>query len=301
MEQKRRPLRKKRRSPLIQFLPYIIIVVIAAVLIVAVVVVTDKQEGGRQESQHVQTDAAGGESLGIVDEGENPMQILSAANETDENGNVIQGQTADGLDTNHQILNLIQTYFQAEKDGDADTLNSIMEAAAPITQEQLDLTNEIITDYQNIVCYIINGLDSRSWVTYISYDIEFINVEQTAPSLDRFIVRQNDDGTLYIDMTPADEDLSTYLEEVRGRSDVRQLYTDVNNRYIQACNSSQELTNLVQMLNEGSLEMYESESGESQQAESETNPAETGGEEITSQETAETAEESGTLQQNEEE
>ena len=91
MEQKRRPLRKKRRSPLIQFLPYIIIVVIAAVLIVAVVVVTDKQEGGRQESQHVQTDAAGGESLGIVDEGENPMQILSAANETDENGNVIQG------------------------------------------------------------------------------------------------------------------------------------------------------------------------------------------------------------------
>ena len=71
------------------------------------------------------------------------------------------------------------------------------------------------------------------------------------------IVREKEDVTMYIDMNPVNEEWNTYLEEIRSRSDVRQLYTDVNNRYIQACNASEELSDLVEMLNKGSLEMYE--------------------------------------------
>lgn len=262
MEQKRRPLKKKKKSPLIQFLPYIIIVIIAAALIVAVIVITDKKDeqrgNGVQETQANQTQEDADGSGQEVSKPEGSMQVLSVAEEQESAGeeNGETQETAE-LDTNQRILGLIQTYFQAEEDGDAETLNQIVDTPNPVTEEHLNMINEIIVDYQNIVCYVIDGLDDSSWVTYISYDIQFLNVEQTAPSLDRFIIRQKEDGTMYIDMRPMDEEMNTYLEEVRSRSDVRQLYTDVNNRYIQACNASEELSNLVEMLNKGSLEMYE--------------------------------------------
>ena len=274
MEQKRRPLRKKKKNPLIQFLPYIIIVIIAAVLIVAVIVITDKKDEERgKTAQETQAEQTGAIQDGSGQNQEGSMQVLTltegADAEDQENG---ETQSAGELDTNQKILNLIPTYFQAEEEGDADTLNQIVDTPNPVTEEHLQQINEIIMDYQNIICYVIDGLDDSSWVTYISYDIKFLNVDQTAPSLDRFIIRQRDDGTMYIDMHPVDEDMNTYLEEVRNRSDVRQLYTDVNNRYIQACNSSEELSDLVDMLNRGSLEMYEQE--------------ETGGTEESGEETA---------------
>ncbi len=248
MEQKRRPLKKKKRSPLLQFLPYIIIVMIAAALIVAVIVITDKKDeqkgNSNQQTQTTQSDS------GLNQENES-MQVLTVDEENTEM------QDSAELDSNQKILNLMQSYFQAEEEGDAEKLNQLVDSPNPVTQEHLDMLNEIITDYQNIVCYVMNGLDPSSWVTYISYDIKFLNVDQTAPSLNRYIVREKEDGTMYIDMNPVNEEWNTYLEEIRSRSDVRQLYTDVNNRYIQACNASEELSDLVEMLNKGSLEMYE--------------------------------------------
>lgn len=280
MEQKRRPLKKKRKSPLIQFLPYIIIVIIAAALIVAVIVITDRKDekNGNQQTQSTQlSDATQSAQDGS-------MQVLSVDEEQNPSGDASgESQDLGELDTNHKILNLIQTYFEAEEVGDADTLNQIVDTPNPVTKEHLDMLNEIIVDYQNIVCYVIEGLDDSSWVTYISYDIKFLNVDQTAPSLNRFIIREKEDGTMYIDMQPVDQEMNTYLEEVRNRSDVRQLYTDVNNRYIQACNASEDLNDLVEMLNKGSLEMYEQ--GGTETSEEETTLAGGETEEQTEEET----------------
>ena len=80
MEQKRRPLKKKRKSPLIQFLPYIIIVIIAAALIVAVIVITDRKDekNGNQQTQSTQLSDAnqsaqdGSMQVLSVDEGRRP-------------------------------------------------------------------------------------------------------------------------------------------------------------------------------------------------------------------------------------
>lgn len=271
MEQKRRPLKKKRKSPLIQFLPYIIIVVIAAALIVAVIVITDRKD----EANEVKQTQVPQETNSSQDMAEGSMQVLNVEeNQGDMDAN---GETNNSgeLDTNQKIMNLIQSYFQAEEEGDAETLNQIMDTPNPVTKEHLDMLNEIIVDYQNIVCYVIEGLDDTSWITYISYDIKFLNVDQTAPSLNRFIIRQKEDGTMYIDMRPVDEKTNTYLEEVRNRSDVRQLYTDVNNRYIQACNASEDLNDLVEMLNKGSLEMYEQDKTEINETQTSTDTDET--------------------------
>lgn len=271
MEKKRRPLKKKRKSPLIQFLPYIIIVVIAAALIVAVIVITDRKD----EANEVKQTQVPQETNSSQDMAEGSMQVLNVEeNQGDMDAN---GETNNSgeLDTNQKIMNLIQSYFQAEEEGDAETLNQIMDTPNPVTKEHLDMLNEIIVDYQNIVCYVIEGLDDTSWITYISYDIKFLNVDQTAPSLNRFIIRQKEDGTMYIDMRPVDEKTNTYLEEVRNRSDVRQLYTDVNNRYIQACNASEDLNDLVEMLNKGSLEMYEQDKTEINETQTSTDTDET--------------------------
>ena len=137
MEQKRRPLRKKKKNPLIQFLPYIIIVIIAAVLIVAVIVITDKKDEERgKTAQETQAEQTGAIQDGSGQNQEGSMQVLTltegADAEDQENG---ETQSAGELDTNQKILNLIQTYFQAEEEGDADTLNQIVDTPNPVTEE----------------------------------------------------------------------------------------------------------------------------------------------------------------------
>ena len=182
MEQKRRPLKKKRKSPLIQFLPYIIIVVIAAALIVAVIVITDRKD----EANEVKQTQVPQETNSSQDMAEGSMQVLNVErNQGDMDAN---GETNNSgeLDTNQKIMNLIQSYFQAEEEGDAETLNQIMDTPNPVTKEHLDMLNEIIVDYQNIVCYVIEGLDDTSWITYISYDIKFFKCGSDGPILKPF-------------------------------------------------------------------------------------------------------------------
>ena len=96
MEQKRRPLKKKRKSPLIQFLPYIIIVVIAAALIVAVIVITDRKD----EANEVKQTQVPQETNSSQDMAEGSMQVLNVEeNQGDMDAN---GETNNSgeLDTN---------------------------------------------------------------------------------------------------------------------------------------------------------------------------------------------------------
>lgn len=103
------------------------------------------------------------------------------------------------LNAHEDVNDLINRYFAAYAAGDIDTLVTL---ASPVSEKEkayISLYSQYVEEYRNINCYTKQGLDSRSYMVAVQIDIKFAGVETTAPGLDFFYVRTNDDGTLYID------------------------------------------------------------------------------------------------------
>lgn len=103
------------------------------------------------------------------------------------------------LNAHEDVNALINQYFTAYASGDIDALTAL---AAPISEKEqayISLYSQYVEEYRNINCYTKQGLDSKSYMVAVQIDIKFAGVETTAPGLDFFYVRTNDDGTLYID------------------------------------------------------------------------------------------------------
>lgn len=103
------------------------------------------------------------------------------------------------LNAHEDVNALINQYFAAYASGDIDTLTSIATPVSEKEQAYISLYSQYVEEYRNINCYTKQGLDSRSYMVAVQIDIKFKDVETTAPGLDFFYVRTNDDGTLYID------------------------------------------------------------------------------------------------------
>ena len=103
------------------------------------------------------------------------------------------------VDANENINALITQYYTAYAAGDVTTLSSIATPISANEQSYIGLFSQYVDEYQNIKCYTKTGLDANSYLVSVSMEIKFTGVDTTAPGLDFFYVRTNDDGTLYID------------------------------------------------------------------------------------------------------
>ena len=88
-------------------------------------------------------------------------------------------------------------------------------------------------------------------------EIKFTGVDTTAPGLDFFYVRTNDDGTLYIDnlysqynLANQENALDTSVQSLIGQfeseSDVVELQSEVQTRYDEALTADENLANMIQ-------------------------------------------------------
>ena len=103
------------------------------------------------------------------------------------------------VDANENINALITQYYTAYAAGDVTTLSSIATPISANEQSYIGLFSQYVDEYQNIKCYTKTGLDENSYLVSVSMEIKFTGVDTTAPGLDFFYVRTNDDGSLYID------------------------------------------------------------------------------------------------------
>lgn len=217
----RKQARKKGR--LKQLLPYIAIILVAACLVAAVILVTGRR--------------------GIYDNA-NPSIVeldkSSAPSETD-SGRIEQ-------DTNPEIAALVQRYFEAAKTADADTLNQIVETDTSFDAERLKMESEYIESYSNISCYTIPGIVDGTYIVYVYYEVKFLTIDTKAPSLVRFYICENSDGSMYINRRAMDGEVASYMHEVENWQEIRDLSTDVNNKLKEAIDSDDKLKQFVAML-----------------------------------------------------
>ena len=101
-----------------------------------------------------------------------------------------------GIKVNSKMETNVPNVYAA---GDVTTLSSIATPISANEQSYIGLFSQYVDEYQNIKCYTKTGLDENSYLVSVSMEIKFTGVDTTAPGLDFFYVRTNDDGSLYID------------------------------------------------------------------------------------------------------
>ena len=172
-----------------------------------------------------------------------------------------------------EINELVEAYFEAMENCDIDALAKLVASTESISYDQLVAEKEFVESYDNIICYTLPGLISDTYITYVSYDMKFVNIETAAPCMIRMYICTNDEGSLYINNQDVDTEVAAYMEEINTRDDVKALIASVDEALTAAMAEDEDLNALVAKLqgedDEETEETTEADAEETTEAEEE--------------------------------
>lgn len=161
------------------------------------------------------------------------------------------------VDAHEKVNLLIEQYYTAYAEGDVDMLNMIASPISANEQSYISLFSQYVDEYKNIKCYTKSGLDANSYLVSVSMEIKFAGVETTAPGLDFFYLRTNEQGFLYVDNlysqynlanqeNALDTSVQSLIYEFENDADVIELQSQVQARYDAAVASDESLATMIQ-------------------------------------------------------
>ncbi len=160
------------------------------------------------------------------------------------------------VDAIEEINTLVQNYFTAYAAGDTATLETYATPISEVEKSYITLMSQYVSGYANIQCHTKAGLNEGEYAVSVVYDMQFEGIQTSAPGLDFFYVRTNENGAYYIDnlysqfnLQNREVELDSQIEEYIGvyesQADMVQLCTDVQTRYEQALAADADLLNMV--------------------------------------------------------
>lgn len=149
-----------------------------------------------------------------------------------------------------QVTELIKAYFTAYADCNITDLMSLVDynGGTPITQDELEQRAQIVEEYQDLACYLIEGMAPNSFVVYAAYNVKFYNISASAPTLTRFYVVTADDGTAHIYNGEITVKLNAYLKSVNEYDCIKELSDKVDQALAEACSQDERLEELMKIL-----------------------------------------------------
>ena len=223
---------RKKQNRFLLILPYLGILAVAAALIVAVVIVTSRREGN--DRNIIPT-------LGDLTEAATQAEpdISEAQEETRGDQLNEEGETS-------EISELVSRYFEAIKNADVESLETIIRPAdAHESEEVMKKKAQRSEGYLNIQCYSLPGPAENSYIVYVYYEEKYINIETPAPAMNRFYICRAEDGSYYIDKNARTQEYTDYLAEISQRDDVVSLIDVVNIRLKQALDADPNLNEFM--------------------------------------------------------
>lgn len=187
--------------------------------------------------------------------------IGQAVGSTEEAG---AAEEAYQVDAYEDVNALISQYYTAYASGDLATLTSIATPVSANEQSYITLFGQYVDEYQNIKCYTKSGLDANSYLVSVSMEIKFTGVDTTAPGLDFFYIRTNDQGALYIDNlysqynlanqeNALDTSVQSLIYEFENDTDVMELQSEIQERYDVALATDANLALMIQTTIPGAI------------------------------------------------
>lgn len=229
---------KQRKNNVRGLIPYIV-----SFLAVAGIVALTVTETGQTEKK---------DSISLYGEQESIMIISNNSTgelyNMDISGKMQETEAESAQEGYEEIEALIMRYFRAVTRCSIETLNSIVESSEGISEEKLQEKAKYIQYYNNIVCYIEEGLAEDTYIVYVSYEAKFKQISTMAPNLERFYVERNSDGEVYIYRGDVDGESAAYMQEVEKRQKIIQLTENINQRFLEACRQEKRLVELRDIL-----------------------------------------------------
>lgn len=232
---------KQRKSNVRGLIPYIVSFLAVAGIVVLTVIETGQT--GQTEKK---------DSISLYGENESIM-VISDNNTAelynmDVSGKMQETEAESAREEHEDIEALIMRYFRAVTRCSIETLNSIVESSEGISEEKLQEKAKYIQYYDNIVCYIEEGLAEDTYIVYVSYEAKFKQISTMAPNLERFYVKRNSDGAVYIYRGDVDGESAAYMQEIEKHWEIIRLTEDVNQRFLEACRQEKRLLELRDIL-----------------------------------------------------
>lgn len=128
------------------------------------------------------------------------------------------------------IYALVETYYNAQADGDIETLRSICDTISENDLAYYQALSEYLDRYIDIRVSTKRGLVDGSVVAYVYYRVCFVNHEEEFPGSYMLYICTNEDGGLYIknNFTEAEE---AYIETISSQADVSEFKNRVDVEY----------------------------------------------------------------------
>lgn len=202
---------------------------------------------GQPEAASVQTkEFINKESDRSVDNVANTTSAADRANDT----NISSiSQTEVNQNVESDINELIKTYYDVTKDFNTNILLSNTQKQIDKGKEIFEKKKEIIQTYENVISYIKPGLIENSFIVFTTYDIKLKNIETLVPGMSVVTVVKDDVGKLYLKITPNDDNLDNYINQVAESDDIKKIIDDVNLRLAEALDKDNSLKEFIDYLN----------------------------------------------------
>lgn len=155
----------------------------------------------------------------------------------------------DGTDVYKGIETLVNQYFTATVNDDVDALKSILNQVTEADEQEVLSISERTESYENVKLRLVkSGIESDSYVAFVSYEGKYVGVDTLAPGLISFYICTKPDGSLYI-YNNLDDDTKLYVYTMREEDEeVSALRKEIENAYGQALNSDASLREFVESL-----------------------------------------------------
>lgn len=181
------------------------------------------------------------------------------------------GQTA-GADAQAQIESLILQYRTAFAQADIESLKTIYNTSQVMNAEVITATAQIITGYENTVCYIKDGMDDTSKVVFIYDDLKISGIDTLIPNVAYVYVRQDENGSYYIYPGEYSDsvsdyvystDIQMYINDLIKEDDISEVYGQASDKLTKIMAEDPDAAAFIRQISGGE----EESNGESQSAE----------------------------------
>lgn len=172
------------------------------------------------------------------------------------------------LDT-MKMTSLIEEYYQAKTDADAETLNRIVVSANQYNAADLAAESNIIQKYDHFRTYVVSSETEGYYIVYVTYDIYFLGFDIGAPALNHFVLLRNGDDFVIYDKYIS-QTFENYLRETENSTVVQNLKKQVEDDLEAVCEANHDLKELMLFLEGNAVEPADPNETDSAQSESET-------------------------------
>lgn len=152
--------------------------------------------------------------------------------------------------THPEINSVMRTYYDAQAEGDIDTISSFNAYLDDIDTIRVQELSKYIDSYPVLNVYTKPGLEENTYVAYVYSETLFSDVEKALPGMQTYYIGQNDAGDYFINDGTYDVQVWDYIKAVTLQDDVVDLNNKVVVEYNEMLAEDEELSEYIAYLKE---------------------------------------------------